>query len=64
MATTDREQTDRYPADQQFGAEAAKDEERAEDARGTSAARDVASDIEGKDPRVGNKAEPGSGTGR
>jgi hypothetical protein len=49
---------ERYPADQQFGAEAAKDEERAEDARGTSAQRTVEHEIGAKRPRAGNTAEP------
>lgn len=51
---------ERYPADQQFGSKAAKDEERVEDARGTSAERAVASDIGRETPRAGNKAEPAS----
>ena len=50
----------RNPADQQFGSEAAKDEERAEDAQGTSAEPAVAGDMDRKAPRAGNKAEPAS----
>jgi hypothetical protein len=49
---------DRYPPDQQFGAEAARDEERAEDAATSSAQSPVAADIDSKSPRAGNKAEP------
>lgn len=51
---------ERNPADQQFGSEAAKDEERAADARGTSAEQAVAGDMDRKEPRAGNKAEPAS----
>lgn len=53
---------ERYPPDQQFGAEAAKDQERAEDASETSAEPPVAADIETKEPRAGSKAEPAEGT--
>lgn len=49
---------ERNPADQQFGSEAAEDQERAEDASGTSAEQAVAGDIDRKEPRAGNKAEP------
>lgn len=49
---------ERNPADQQFGSEAAKDEERAEHVRGTSAESSVAGDIDRKAPRAGDKAEP------
>jgi hypothetical protein len=49
---------DRYQADQQFGAEAARDEERADAAVESSSQPKVATDIERKEPRAGNKAEP------
>jgi hypothetical protein len=48
---------ERTLSDQQFGHEAAKDQERADDAQGTSAEGRVAADIDGKAPRAGNKAE-------
>ena len=48
---------ERTLTDQQFGHEAAKDQERADDAGGTSAASEVAADIDRKEPRAGNKAE-------
>ena len=49
---------ERYSPDQQFGAEAARDEERADDARSTSAEGAVAADMDRKSPRPANKAEP------
>jgi hypothetical protein len=49
---------ERYPPDQQFGAEAAKDQERAEEAARTSTEAVVAADVDGKEPRAAGKAEP------
>lgn len=51
---------ERNPADQQFGSQAAKDQERADDAQGTSAEGNGAGDLDRKAPRAGNKAEPTS----
>ena len=53
---------ERYPPDQQFGAEAAKDQERADDARTAGAESAVADDIDRKEPRAGSKAEPEGGS--
>ena len=53
---------ERYPPDQQFGAEAAKDQERADDASETSAQSSVAAGIDEKKPRAGSKAEPAEGS--
>ena len=53
---------DRYPPDLQFGAEAAKDQERADDAETAGAESSVAADIDGKAPRGGTKAEPQEGS--
>ena len=49
---------DRYPPDQQFGAEASRDEQRAEGFPASNAQSDVEADIERKASRVGNKAGP------
>jgi hypothetical protein len=49
---------ERYEPDQQFGAEAARDEERADAAATSTAQSQVAADIDRKEPRAANKAEP------
>ena len=53
---------ERYPPDQQFGAEAAKDQERADEAQAAGADSAVAEEIDGKEPRAGSKAEPQGGS--
>lgn len=53
---------DRYPPDQQFGAEAAEDQERADRARHHGDESSVAADVDAKRPRAGSKAEPPEGS--
>ena len=49
---------DCYPPDQQFGAQAARDQQRVDESEDSNVQERVAAQVTAKEPRVGNKAEP------